>query len=146
METKKTKAIEAFRSGLNCSQSVLFAYTDDLNLDKKAALSIACGFGAGMGRLQETCGAVTGSFMVLSVYTCNKYTENADRKNTSYELIRDFNEMFTAMHDSAKCRDIINCNLLTEEGRKYAADNNVFATICEKCITDSIEILDELMQ
>jgi C_GCAxxG_C_C family probable redox protein len=31
------------------------------------ALKIASGFGGGMGRLAETCGAVTGAFMVLGL-------------------------------------------------------------------------------
>lgn len=54
------KAIESFRSGLNCAQAVVTAYADELNFDNNLALSVSCGFGGGMGRLQETCGAVTG--------------------------------------------------------------------------------------
>jgi C_GCAxxG_C_C family probable redox protein len=144
MNSRQTLTIEAFRNGLNCSQSVLLAYSDLLNLDKNIALSIACGFGAGMGRMQETCGAVTGSFMVLSVFACKKYNDNAERKNKTYELIRDFNSKFTELHGTNRCRDIIKCDLNTEEGRKYAADNNIFGSICEKCITDSLEIIDQI--
>jgi C_GCAxxG_C_C family probable redox protein len=66
MEKKEDKAIGLFKSGLNCAQSVLTAYAEELDFDKNLALSISCGFGGGMGRLQETCGAVTGSF--TSVY------------------------------------------------------------------------------
>lgn len=74
------EAILSFKSGLNCAQAVLTAYSEEMNFDKKLALSISCGFGGGMGRLQETCGAVTGSYMVLGVYNCKKVTDNQDRK------------------------------------------------------------------
>ena len=145
MQTSQSIAIEAFRGGLNCSQAVLLSYTDQLNIDKGMAMSIACGFGAGMGRLQETCGAVTGSFMVLSVYACKKNTENAERKEKSYELIQEFKKRFVALNGSAKCRDILNCDLQTAEGRQYAAEKNLFRTTCEKCITDSVDIIEELI-
>lgn len=145
MNTRQNSAIEAFRGGLNCAQAVLMAFTDDLHIDKKIALSLSCGFGAGMGRLQDTCGAVTGSYMALSSYACNKYTENGERKTNSYALIQVFHGKFIALHGTSVCRDLIGCNLLTDEGRKFASDNNVFGTVCEKCITDSIEILEELM-
>jgi len=80
MEIKENKAISSFRTGLNCAQAVLTAYSDDLNYDNNLALNISCGFGGGMGRLQETCGAVTGSFMVLSIYNSNRYIDNKEKK------------------------------------------------------------------
>jgi C_GCAxxG_C_C family probable redox protein len=90
MEMKEEKAIDSFRSGLNCAQSVLTAYSDELGFDKDLALAIACGFGAGMGRLQETCGAVTGSFMVLSIYNSMRFTDIRNKKEETYFMIQKF--------------------------------------------------------
>jgi len=56
MKPREEKAIQLFQSGLNCAQAVLTAYADDFNFDKGLAMSLSCGFGGGMGRLQETCG------------------------------------------------------------------------------------------
>lgn len=70
MKVIEEKAIVSFKAGLNCAQAVLTAYADDLSFDNNLALSVSCGFGGGMGRLQQTCGAVTGSFMVLGIYNC----------------------------------------------------------------------------
>lgn len=36
-----------------------------LGVDRDAALKLPSGFGGGMGRLAETCGAVTRGFLVL---------------------------------------------------------------------------------
>ncbi len=32
----------------------------------------------------------------------------------------------------------------TEEGQQYAKENKLFETLCKKCITDSISIVEEL--
>ncbi len=53
---------------MNCAQAVVIAFSDELDFDREMAARISCGFGGGMGRLQETCGAATGSFMVLGIH------------------------------------------------------------------------------
>jgi C_GCAxxG_C_C family probable redox protein len=142
----RKRAIESFRAGLNCTQAVVTSYSGELNFDKDLGLQIACGFGGGMGRLQETCGAVTGSFMVLGIYTCAKFAENSRRKEETYSMIQKFDEKFKQLHGTTNCHSLLNCDLRTEEGHRYAKENNLFETICEKCITDSMEIIDGLIE
>ena len=142
-KTTKEKAIESFRGGLNCSQAVFSACSEKLGFDEKNALRVALGFGGGMGRLQETCGAVTGSYMAISVNTCNKLTDNKERKEESYAMIREFSRRFREIHGTTDCIDILKVDLKTEEGSRYARENKLFDTLCEKCITDSIEILEQ---
>ena len=144
MKMKEKTAINIFRSGLNCAQTVLTTFTEDLKIDPELAKGISCGFGAGMGRLQETCGAVTGSFMVLGIYNSKKFKDNKDRKDKTYSMIQLFSDKFTSLHGTMNCKKLINCDLRTEEGRIYATENNVFETICEKCILDSITILKDI--
>jgi C_GCAxxG_C_C family probable redox protein len=146
MKLTEDKAIRSFRSGLNCAQAVLTAYSDDLSFDNNLALGIACGFGGGMGRLQETCGAVTGSFMVLGIINSKKYTNNNERKEGTYSMVQKFSEKFKTIHGSTDCKSLLNCNLKTEEGHRYAKENNLFGTICEKCISDSIRIVEEITE
>jgi len=43
-------AVQYFGKSLNCSQAILYTYSEDLGLDNELALKIASGFGAGMGR------------------------------------------------------------------------------------------------
>jgi C_GCAxxG_C_C family probable redox protein len=144
--TKNDIAIKEFRDGLNCAQSVLSAYTSDLKIDKNIALSISTGFGGGMGRLQGTCGAVTGAFMAISVFTCRKYEQLNDRKTRSMEMIQSFNEKFLNIHKSTDCRDLLGCNLRTPEGQEYFKIHNLKETVCEKCISNSVGILEEMFK
>ena len=140
------QTIETFRSGLNCSQAVLTAYADKLNFDNDLALSVSCGFGGGMGRLQETCGAVTGSFMVLGVHTCKIHTDNKTRKEETYKLVQEFSRQFKHINGTTDCIDLLQCDLKTEEGNRIAKEKNLFGTVCEKCISDSIAIIEELIK
>jgi len=146
MKVKEEKAIVSFKSGLNCAQSILTAYSSDLNFDNNLALSISCGFGGGMGRLQETCGAVTGSFMVLSIYNSNRYTNLKDKKEETYSMIQKFSNKFKSIHGTIECKSLLNCDLKTEEGQNYFKENRLSEMVCEKCILDSIRIIDELIE
>jgi len=138
-------AIDSFRNGLNCAQSVLTAYSDDYKIDNKTALAISCGFGAGMGRLQETCGAVTGSFMILGIYNCREYSDNQERKEKTYSMIQRFTDEFKSIHGAIDCKTLLKCDLRSEEGQSKMRSKNLQVIVCEKCISDSINIIEELV-
>ncbi|MFW5872646.1 MAG: C-GCAxxG-C-C family protein [bacterium] len=145
MIEKEIKAIRDFKSGHNCSQVVLLAYANELGIAHRMALNIASGFGAGMGRLQETCGAVTGAFMVIGLHNGLKYCSNQDAKEVSYEIIQLFNKKFVEIHGSTLCGELLNCNLRTSEGKKYFLDHNLLEHTCIPCISTAINLLDELL-
>jgi C_GCAxxG_C_C family probable redox protein len=146
MRSKEDKALISFKSGLNCAQAVLTGFSDSLSFDNNLALNISCGFGGGMGRLQETCGAVTGSFMVLGIYNGKKFADNNDKKEATYAMIQNFSKQFKLIHGATDCRSLIKCDLRTEKGHHFAIENNLFEVICEKCISDSIRILEESIE
>ena len=146
IEQIEKKAISLFNSGFNCSQSVLSAYSDNLSLDNQTALSVACGFGAGMGRLQGTCGAITGAYMVFGIYCSNKYIDNGERKDKSYLMIQDFNRRFIERHKTTDCRLLLNCDLRTEDGQQQFHIQNLLEIVCENCIKDSIQLINEQIQ
>ncbi|MCX6003438.1 MAG: C-GCAxxG-C-C family protein, partial [Chloroflexi bacterium] len=52
---------------VNCAQSVLSVFCEELRLDRNLALRIAMGFGVGMRRTGKTCGSVIGAYMVLGL-------------------------------------------------------------------------------
>jgi C_GCAxxG_C_C family probable redox protein len=145
METNQSKAIAAFKSGLNCAQSVVIAFAEDLNFDKVAASNTAVGFGGGMGRMQETCGAVTGAFMVLGIYNSAKFQDNLSLKNATYPMIREFDTKFKSIHQTTNCRALLQCDLSSEQGHTFAVENKLFEKICEKCIADAVGIVEELI-
>ena len=139
-------AIESFRAGFNCAQAVVTSFSDNLNFDKRLAETISCGFGGGMGRLGETCGAVTGSYMVLGIFNCKNFADNASIKEATYAMIQDFSGKFMRINGTTDCKSLLKCDLATEEGNRFAKENNLFGTVCEKCIRDSIKIVSQLIE
>lgn len=137
------KALNLFNSEFNCSQSVLSVYSDFLNLDNKTALGIASGFGAGMGRLQGTCGAVTGAYMIFGLYCNNKFTDYGVGSEKAFLMIQYFNNKFVEKHKTTDCRLLLNCDLQTEEGQMQFHVNNLLEKVCEVCIKDSIQLINE---
>jgi len=145
MNTTKDIAIQSFRSGMNCAQSVVTAYADLLKFDPDLAAGLSCGFGGGMGRLQQTCGALTGAFMVLGIHNSRLYTDRVELKNRTYTQVREINEKFAQSQGATDCRSLLGCDLQTDEGMQFRKDTNQSKMICEKCIAASIELLDEIV-
>ena len=67
MINHEEKAHELFKQGYNCAQSVFAAFCDVTGIDFETAIKLTSGFGAGMGGMRDTCGAVTGMFMVADM-------------------------------------------------------------------------------
>lgn len=141
-EIKTGKAIDAFRSESNCTQSVLIAFSDDLTYVRDTAMQIASGFGGGMGRLQGTCGAVTGAYMVLGLY---QYQIQQDKNTTLPDMIQNFSKKFILMHGSTECRTLLDCDINTEKGQGFVRENDLREKVCESCISNAIRILADLM-
>ena len=142
--SKAENALKLFES-YNCAQSVLAAYAKDFGLEKEKALSIAAGFGGGMGRLQETCGAVSGAIAVLGLASDYKEADGRDKINTVYAQVRRLAEDFKREHGTVKCRDLLSCELLSEEGHKYFNEHNLRKTNCGEYIRLCCGLLDKYL-
>lgn len=138
------KGVKAFKEGKNCAQSILSTFAPLFDFDENFVLDLASGFGAGMGRLQETCGAVTGAFMVIGLHNSKMHRDNSSLKEASMLMIQEFTQKFVEKNGTINCKSLIKCDLNTDEGQKYFADNKIADTICSKCISDSIRIINEL--
>ena len=58
------RAVYFKHHGSNCLQSVLRAYGDKISLTDDQIKALGAGFGAGMGGMEGTCGALVGAVMV----------------------------------------------------------------------------------
>ena len=95
-----------FLKGYNCSQSVVAAFAPQLGLTEEMALRLSAGFGAGIGRMREVCGAFCGVVTVLSMV----YADPADPKDKSrmYALVQEAAEQYrTRNGGSIICRDLL---------------------------------------
>jgi C_GCAxxG_C_C family probable redox protein len=146
MRTKCEIASEKFLEGFNCAQAVFYSYCDDLQFDRDCALKLACGFGAGMGRKQQVCGAVTGGIIIIGLQ-CGR-GERDDRKATeqTYKKTRDLMDRFESQHGTFICRQLLNgCELMTEEGQRTFKENDLMNKTCKEYVRSVVQILQEIL-
>jgi C_GCAxxG_C_C family probable redox protein len=130
---------------MNCSQAVLIAFCEDYGLDKKLALQLAQGFGGGMGHTDQTCGAVTGAYMVFGL--SQKITaDNARGKSDFvYTLIEKFNREFKRLHGFLNCTELTGYDLSIPGKIAEARNEGVFSTVCPNLVRDAVEIVESLL-
>ena len=131
------EAVQLFEDGYMCSQAVLAVFCEEFGLSREQAFKISISFGSGM-RKGEVCGACTGAIMTLGL----RYGEN---KSKSDEMCVKFLDSFKKENGSYICRDLLDCDIRTEEGIKYAIDNNLFKEICPKMVESAVKIAQELI-
>ena len=107
---------------------------------------MACGFGAGMGRKEEVCGAVTGGIIVIGA----KYGrgEKGDRTATelTYTKTRELMDQFAGKHGTFICRKLLQGReLTTEEGQKSFKENDILKKVCVPCVQSVVEVLEDII-
>jgi C_GCAxxG_C_C family probable redox protein len=140
------EAVTCFKEGFICSQAVLSAYAPQLGLDRGTALKIADGFGGGMARMGETCGAVTGAFMVSGLKHGRTSVEDTQAHETTYDLVNEFVRRFKSRNKSIVCRELLGCDISTPGGLKNARQQNLSTTICPGYVRDAAEIIEEILE
>lgn len=101
------KAKEFFEGGCNCCQAVFCAFREQTNLSKEDAMRLSAGFGGGMGRMREVCGAVSGMIMVLSNKFASTDPNDHAKKKELYALIQQAAGEFKEENGSIICRELL---------------------------------------
>lgn len=141
--SRSDEAAKVFAGDSNCCQAVFSAFAHDRGIDSDTAICIATPFGGGMGRMGDVCGAVTGAFMAIGLKYGNP-DSNIDAKERCYEAVRAFTERFTDLHGSIHCRELIGCDIGTDEGMAEAKERNLFSTLCTEIVRNAVKIAEAL--
>ena len=143
--SKVDLAVSCFEDGFSCSQAILSTYGTQFCLDREIALKIASPFGGGMARRGETCGAVTGAFMVIGLKCGAADTEDKEKKEKTYDLVNEFANRFKSRNGSIMCRELLDCDISTPEGSKLAKEKDLFNVVCPKLVRDAAEIIELIL-
>ncbi len=138
-------AAKKFNDGYCCSQAVLFSFADKAGISEDMALRLADGFGAGMARKQEVCGAVSGSILTLGLLYGRGENESEEKHEYTYDRVRDFMARFEALHGSITCRKLLDeIDLNADAGQeRFKAEN--WRETCASYVADAARILGELI-
>ena len=131
-----------FQEKYSCSQAILAAFGREYGLDEAMSLRVAAGFGSGMGGQGETCGALTGAYMVIGL----RYGGRPEQKEKTYALVRKVTENFKNRNKGAVlCRELLGCDITGPSGIFWAKKAGLFQTVCRKAVRDAVAALEEVM-
>lgn len=124
METRKHIAAEKKHCGShNCAQAIVHTYADIAGMDEQLAMNVANAFGAGMGNMEGTCGALVGAGIVLGMLNKDKAKAMKDMR----QIMMKFQTRNGA----------IQCKVLKGIGTKIVLRE------CPLCVADAAEFLEE---
>ncbi len=106
--SRQQSATDNFHQGYNCCQAVLLAFSDILKVDQETLKTIASGFGGGMGRLREVCGAFSAMVMMAGFISPAADPSIKEARTKNYALVQHFAERFKELNGgSVVCRELL---------------------------------------
>jgi C_GCAxxG_C_C family probable redox protein len=137
--------LSLFDQGFNCTQALLATYGVAFGLNRETALKIGTPFGGGMGRMGETCGAVTGAFMLIGLKH-GTTRPNSDETIKTYKLVKKFVEKFKSVHmpHSIACNELLGFTF-SSVGELNEDQHRVIQEKCPGYVRKAAEIIQEVL-
>ena len=118
------KAVELKHNNHNCCQAVLVSFADELDIPADTLKRMGAAFGAGMGGMEGTCGALCGAEMLLGI---KKYQGKPLMKKA-----KEIHQAFKEKSGATICREL-----------KGVGTGKVLCD-CDDCVRHGVEIIEEL--
>ena len=142
------KAVGLFKSGYNCSQSVVAAFADMYGFTEEQALRMSASFGGGIGRMRQTCGAACGMFLLAGLEKGAVDGKDREGKAANYALVQELAEEFKRRNGALRCADLLGLSkkepvISTPEARteQYYAKRP-----CVKMVEEAAKIWSEYLE
>ncbi len=149
MSDKGKKAKALFLAGANCAQAVLGAFADEYGLPEETAFRLAAGFGGGIARMREVCGALSGMVMAAGLLFAEGRIGDKAAKDAHYALIRRLADRYRERAGgSIVCRELLGlaprqCDAPVSEARTVEYYRK---RPCARLVEIAAEILEEALR
>lgn len=127
------KALENHKNGMNCAQAVACAFAEALHVDENVIFQMTEGFGAGMGGMEATCGAVSGAILLTGIKGSSADAAKPVTKAATYKLSREVTSQFKLKNGSLVCKEL-----------KGVETKKVLRS-CDGCIEDAAAIVEKVL-
>ena len=136
LDTKACQAQAALYhgQGFNCAQAVACTLAPAVGLDPQTAFVLTEGFGAGMGGMTETCGAISGAVAIMG-WVMSEGMENPKTKGRTYGLSRKVAKRFKDKNTTTICGTL----------KGVDSDDGPLRS-CPGCIDDAVEIACDMLR
>lgn len=148
MKRHEDKAEALFKSGYNCSQSVLGAFCEDIGLDFNTAVKLSSGFGGGIGRTRNICGAVTGMLMAANMLYGYNDPKATEEKKDTYQIVQHLLNQFEQKNGSAICKELLglSCKTTNDPTPEKRTTAYYKKRPCALLVRDAAQILDDYIE
>ncbi len=137
---------EYFLDGCNCSQSVVMAFSDLLDIDEKTLMRLSLPFGSGTGRMRLMCGALNGAFTVLGLLYGDCDGRKTYNKDEMYGLVQKIRDRFKERHGTIMCGALLSgVNVSTAPVSDVRDATYYKKRPCPNFVYDTVEILEEFI-
>lgn len=145
--TRRDIAEQNFLDGYNCTQAVLLAFEDKVNIDRDTLLSLGSPFGGGMGRLREVCGTVSAMFILLGLICGYPTPEKGEKKLELYRKVQALATEFENKNGSMVCRELLGLNVKHEEPKPEERSHDFYSKRpCKALCGDAAEIFGKWLE
>lgn len=141
----KALAEEFFRAGYNCAQAVVVAFHDTLGISERQAARLSSSFGGGMGRMRETCGAVSGMLLVAGLLYGYDVPGDDESKKRHYQLVQALAGKFREKEHSIICRELLH-NPPSDPNPTPRTQEFYKTRPCARLVAQAADILDEYIR
>ena len=107
-------------------------------------MKVGNAFGGGMGMMGETCGAVTGAFIIIGLKFGASDAKDKETKAKTYELVKRFADKFEARNRSVTCRDLLGFDIDISSRESNPDAKRIINERCPGFIRDSVDILKDI--
>lgn len=132
-------AARHFDGGHNCAESVLRVFAEDRG--REDLIRLATGFGGGMGRDGDQCGALSGAVLAIGLLMGRDDPEDREAKERCYDAVREVRRRFREACGRTDCRDLTGVDLTTEAGRQRLEDEGLVTSVCRGAVWEAASIV-----
>lgn len=132
-DNPKNSALEFFKQGYNCAESVLLELAKVWNLPSEVVPRAATSFGGGIGGSGYICGAIAGAGIALGLYRGRNNVSDAaenERKKKIYLTMSKLITAFKEKYGCCNCRELTNCDLSDPKQMQEFKDSGKHDEIC----------------
>lgn len=141
------KAVGLFKSGYNCSQSVVAAFADMYGFTEEQALRMSASFGGGIGRMRQTCGAACGMFLLAGLEKGAVDGKDREGKAANYALVQELAEEFKKRNGSMICAELLGLKKPEGSSTPEARTEQYYAKRpCAKMVEEAATIWPEYLE
>ena len=140
------RAVQYTEKGFLCSEAVLLALSEAQNITSEIIPRIATGFGAGISRHGEVCGALSGAVMGLGLRFGRSQISETPQDSSPYQFGQTMVNLFASRFGNIRCRDILDLDISSDEGRRKYRELNLWDSKCRELIRIATELAYDLLQ